>query len=51
MDGALERAIWHTMDGCAAKTREVVSLLWRVDPDTAAYFFPDRDVASARAAN
>jgi hypothetical protein len=51
MDGALERAIWRSMDGCAAKTREVVNLLWRVDPDTAAYFFPDRDVASARAAN
>lgn len=47
MDGALERAIWRTMDNCAAKTREVVSLLWRVDPDTAADFFPVRDVASA----
>ena len=50
MDGALERAILGSMDGCAAKTREVVSLLWRVDPDTAAYFFPGRDVASAGAA-
>ncbi len=51
LDGSLERAIWRSMDGCAAKTREVVSLLWRVDPDTAAYFFPVRDVATARAAN
>ncbi len=51
MDGALERAIWRSMDGCAAKTREVVNLLWRVDPDTAADFFPVRDVATASAAN
>ncbi len=51
MDGALERAIWRTMDSCAAKTREVVSLLWRVDPDTAAYFFTVRDVTSASGAS
>jgi hypothetical protein len=51
MDGALERAIWRSMDGCAAKTREVVNLLWRVDPDTAAYFFPVPDVATASTAH
>jgi hypothetical protein len=51
LDGALERAILGTMDGCAAKTREVVSLLWQVDPETAAYFFPDRELASAGATN
>lgn len=51
MDGALQRAILDSLDGCAAKTREVEGLLWRVDPETATYFFPSQDVASAGTAN
>ncbi len=51
MDGVLQRAILDSLDGCAAKTREVESLLWRVDPETATYFFPSRNVASAGTAN
>ena len=51
MDGALQRAILDSLDGCAAKTREVEGLLWRVDPETATYFFPGQDVASAGTTN
>ncbi len=51
MDGALQRAILDSLDGCAAKTREVEGLLWRVDPETATYYFPGQDVASAATAN
>ncbi len=51
LDGALESAILDSLDGCAAKTREVVSLLWRIDPDTAAYFYSGPDVASVGAEN
>ncbi len=51
MDGALQRAILDSLDGCAAKTREVEGLLWRVDPETATYFFPSRNVASAGTTN
>ncbi len=51
LDGALEIAILDSLDGCAAKTREVEGLLWRVDPETATYFFPSQDLASAGTAN
>ncbi len=51
MDGALQRAILNSLDGCAAKTREVEDLLWRVDPETAAYFFPSQNLASAATEN
>ncbi len=51
LDGALQRAILESLDGCAAKTREVEGLLWRVDPETATYFFASQDVASAATAN
>lgn len=51
LDGALQRAILDSLDGCAAKTREVEGLLWRVDPETATYFFPSQNVASAGTAN
>ena len=51
LDGALQSAILDSLDGCAAKTREVVGLLWRVDPATAAYFFPSQDLASVGTAN
>ncbi len=44
-------SLWVFINETWYKTREVMNLLWRVDPDTAAYFFPIRDVASARAAN
>ena len=51
LDGALRRAILDSLDGCAAKTGEVVGLLWRVDPETAAYFSPSQNLASAGTAN
>ena len=51
LDGALQRAILDSLDGCAAKTREVEGLLWRVDPETATYFFPSQNVASVGTAN
>ena len=51
LDGALQRAILDSLDGCAAKTREVESLLWRVDPETATYFFPSQNLASAGTTN
>jgi len=51
LDGDLQSAILDSLDGCAAKTREIERLLWRIDPETAAYFLPSQDVASAGTAN
>ena len=51
VDGVLQSAILDSLDGCAAKTREVEGLLWRVDPETATYFFPSQNVASVGTAN
>jgi len=42
----LEWDIVKSLDGCALKTEEMEGLLWRVNPDIAAYFLPTPAVAS-----
>ena len=51
VDGELEWAILDSLGGCAAKTQEVETLLWRVDPETAKYFLGGADIASAASEN
>jgi len=41
----LEWEIVNSLDGCAVKTAEMESLLWRTDPVIAAYFLPTPAVA------
>lgn len=36
----LEWEIVNSMDGCALKTEEMEGLLWRVNPEIAAFFLP-----------
>ncbi len=42
----LEWDIVNSLDGCALKTDEMEDLLWRVNPEIAAYFLPTPVVAS-----
>lgn len=42
----LEWEIVNSLDRCTMKTEEMESLLWRVNPDIAAYFLPARAAAN-----
>lgn len=46
IDSALEWEIVNALDGCAAKTDQTETLLWRISPEITAFFLPPSTVAT-----
>ncbi len=48
VDRGLKMRAYGALDTCAARTREIEDLLWRIDPQTAGHYL-DRPLVSVRA--
>ena len=48
IDSELEWAIVSALDGCAAKTAQTETLLWRISPEITAFFLPPRSAVSTQ---
>ena len=48
IDSELEWAIVNSLDGCAAKTAQTETLLWRISPEITAFFLPPPSAESTR---